>query len=410
MANRETPGSPTTTWGQRFRLFLDRLTKNRRGAKVGHASPGEPTLVPPPPAPHDPEVVDAVAGDEAKADANKGRPRRRGKNKNNKQNAGAINSPELKQEGLEDPASQDSTLETLGSPVIIVAAAQEIPAVVPAVVAEEARRSKAKNQAQGTLRQEDAVGERESLAPPVNIAATQELPAAETDTEGWQVVAGKKRHGGRAERPAQGLAPTAQHRHYPKKQPPRWSWTAGPSRPTPQHHAPAYPASTRSKPTPPRIAAQQPRWTAGSCRQAPQHHDHRSPPCPAPDSAPSKSTPPRITAQDNNRQEGDGALDIKRADHKKDDEIEEEDQMHLSYWIRIKELNSKDKTLCLICYLEQKEPVPEIANEEKKIKSHLNKVHKMKNRKCHPCKSRGCWVRARTGGDIGRHQFLCHNL
>ena len=97
---------------------------------------------------------------------------------------------------------------------------------MPAVVVEEARRSKAKNQAQGTLRQEDAVGERESLAPPVNIAATQELPAAETDTEGWQVVAGKKRHGGRDERPAQGLAPTAQHRHEPKKQPPRWSWTA----------------------------------------------------------------------------------------------------------------------------------------------------------------------------------------
>lgn len=66
--------------------------------------PGECTLVPPPPPPHVPEVVpEAVAVDEAKAEANKGRRRRRGKNKN--QDEGAINSPDLKQEGLADPAS-----------------------------------------------------------------------------------------------------------------------------------------------------------------------------------------------------------------------------------------------------------------------------------------------------------------
>ncbi|KAM3388326.1 hypothetical protein ACQJBY_010854 [Aegilops geniculata] len=384
MADRETPGSPTTTWVERFRLFLGRLTKNRRGAKVGHAGPGEPTLVPPPPPPHDPKLVDAVAGDEDKADANEGRRRPRGKNKNKKQNAGAINSTGPKQEGLENPASEDSTLESLDSPVIIIA------------------------------------------TPPVTIAATQdqELPTAETDTEGWQVVAGKKRHGGRDERPAQGLAPTAQHMHDPKKQPPRWSWTAGPSRPTPQHHAPAYPASARSKPILPRIAARQPRWTPS--RQTPQRHDRRSPPCPAAASAPSNSnsTPPRITSQHGKREEDDDDLGIERMDEEEDSEREEEtddeeyngreedDEMHLSYWIKNKEIKSKDKskTLCLICYLERRDPVAEIANKEIEIERHLRKVHKMQKRKGYRCQSKGCWVRARNRRDIGRHRFLCHNL
>ena len=44
---------------------------------------------------------------------------------------------------------------------------------------------------------------------------------------------------------------------------------------------------------------------------------------------------------------------------------EEDDEMHLSYWIKNKEIKSKDKskTLCLICYLERRDPVAEIANK-----------------------------------------------
>lgn len=61
--------------------------------------------------------------------------------------------------------------------------------------------------------------------------------------------------------------------------------------------------------------------------------------------------------------------DSEREEETDDEEYngrEEDDEMHLSYWIKNKEIKSKDKsnTLCLICYLEQKDPVPEIANKE----------------------------------------------
>jgi hypothetical protein len=50
-----------------------------------------------------------------------------------------------------------------------------------------------------------------------------------------------------------------------------------------------------------------------------------------------------------------------------DNEREEEEELHLNYWIKNKELKGKDKTLCLICHLEQKMKIPVIPNQEYKV-------------------------------------------
>jgi hypothetical protein len=51
---------------------------------------------------------------------------------------------------------------------------------------------------------------------------------------------------------------------------------------------------------------------------------------------------------------------------KEDNEREEEEELHLKYWIKNQELrgSGKDKTPCLICFLEQRRTVPEIDNKE----------------------------------------------
>ncbi|XBH80142.1 hypothetical protein VPH35_105944 [Triticum aestivum] len=199
------------------------------------------------------------------------------------------------------------------------------------------------------------------------------------DDGGFTLVVGKKRKRGNAQA---ALGPVASP-PAPRRGPPR-GWFRHHARPAPPPPSRRIPLAARVRPpatasipaSSPALAPSVPAATA---------RGPASSPAPAATGSGPAASPSSIIPQEL-------------------DDREKERSLHLQFWEEMSKLKG-DKIYCLICYLERRQKLVTMQNDQGDIKRHNKAFHKGRLVKC---RSKGCLLVATNGHDIGIHAICCH--